>query len=108
MTEQNQTTQPANISYAALKFDAEGYRNYVRDMGLSCDQEDALLEAIWLIVVGVLDAAHGFHLKPASHKDENPLVPDSDRVLRSIIITKEQRARDARAEESLNAAGKDS
>lgn len=98
MTEPNDNTRtPPKSAYAALKYDPEKFRGHVNDMGLSLSQQDALLEDIWLIVIGVIDAAFGSRPFSAPAKT---LAVDSGSVLRSIINLNEQKQKTAKAEEA--------
>ena len=65
--------------FPVLTFDADDYREHVRDMGLSESQEDELLQALWSIVVGFVDLGYGIKTKNrlemallnASNKDDD-------------------------------------
>src|ERR1700754_5216433 len=56
----------ADAAGTALLFDPEKFREHVQDMDLSTKQQDALLEAVWLIVVGVIDLGLGFQISSAA------------------------------------------
>jgi hypothetical protein len=106
MTEHTATnTTPA---YSALKYDPEAYREYVSDMGLSSSQQDALLEAVWLIVVGVIDFGFSAAQFSECRTDQKTLVVDSNAVLASIITSNKQDAEDAKAGDGLSARRMDS
>ncbi len=96
MTERSDPTHhEAKSTFATLTYDPEKFRSFVSDMDLSPSQQDALLEDIWLIVVGAIDAAFGARHMAVAAK---PLAVDSSGVLRSIINLNEHKRRNARAE----------
>ena len=49
--------------YPVLKLDADDYRKYVQDMGLSRRQEDELLESLWAVIVGFIDLGFSVNTK---------------------------------------------
>lgn len=95
MTDQtaNQTTQP--LTYSPLKYDPELFRGFVQDMGLSASQQDALLEAVWLVIVGVIDLGSGQH--DSDRSDTKPLAVDSSSVLALVSTSKISNSEDAEA-----------
>ena len=95
MTAERTNPTQTTTAYTALKFDPATYRPHVCDMGLSGSQQDALLEAVWLIIVGVVDS--GFSPRRISEvsSDAKTLVVDSASVLESITNSNQQIAEDA-------------
>lgn len=45
--------------YPVLTFDADDYRDYVRDMNLTEEQENELLRTLWSIIVQFVDLGFG-------------------------------------------------
>jgi hypothetical protein len=98
MTEQTNTSTAASPTYSPLKFDREQFRKYVQDMELSVAQQDALLESVWLIVVGVIDLGLGLHPFCNSVADSKPLAVDLSGVLALLSDSKTSDQKDATAE----------
>lgn len=95
MTDQaNTTTQHAEAAYGPLQFDPDIFREYVREMDLSLEQQNALLEAVWLVVVGVIDIGFGTHVQDSGSK---PLAIDSSSVLTLLSTSNIPNAKDAKA-----------
>lgn len=103
MTEHTQTT-PAP-EYAGLRFDADAYRDYVSDMGLTLSQQNELLEAVWTVVVGVVDLRYNL-LGPEFKGGEIPLAADSPAMI--SLLTSEKENRNGAAIDSLAAGKEDS
>ncbi|EKS35385.1 hypothetical protein HMPREF9696_02657 [Afipia clevelandensis ATCC 49720] len=106
MTEPKDTTEPsAREAYSPLKFEPSLYREHLQGMDLSPSQEDALLEAVWLVVVGVIDrgAAH-----TCRGSDSNPLAVDSSSVLGLVSTSKRSNSEVAQAEDGPRARRMDS
>jgi hypothetical protein len=107
MTDQTNTPNTsAGDTYRPLQFDPAPYREYVQGMDLTVSQQDALLEAVWLIVVGVIDMGSG--LSGTGWLDSKPLAADSSSVLGSISTSKRSNAEDAVADDGPHARRMDS
>jgi hypothetical protein len=52
----------SGAGFPALSFDPAEYRKFVEDSDLSEAQQQELLEAVWVIIVGFVDL--GFHIHP--------------------------------------------
>lgn len=78
---------PEVPSRPALKLDPESYRQFVSDAGLSRAQEDALLEALWTIIVSFVDLGFGLHPIQQVAGDISILDVDSAGVLASTDIS---------------------
>lgn len=97
MTDQTATPHQTTASaYSPLKYDPELFRPFVQGMDLSASQQDALLEAVWLVIVGVIDLGFGQHGSGPS--DSNPLAVDSSSVLALVSTSKTSNAEDAKAD----------
>ncbi|MHC4049316.1 hypothetical protein [Bradyrhizobium sp. 25ACV] len=93
----DQTKTPDTHTYSPLQYDPEVLREHVRDMNLSTEQENALLEAVWLVIVGVIDLG----LSPASQGTHSkPLVVDSSSVLALLSTSNMSNTEDAKADGS--------
>lgn len=53
----------------ALTLNVDDYRHYVEDMGLSPEQEQELLEALWTIIVSFVDLGFGIEPVQQAMKD---------------------------------------
>lgn len=82
-------TEPPTTQHTKISFDREAYRSYIRDMGLSAQQQDALMQAVWSILVGVMDfcVEHG--------ASETPLAADSSAVISFLTTSKTNEPEDA-------------
>lgn len=96
MTDQTANTTPTHPAYSPLKYDPEIFRDFVQDMDLSASQQDALLEAVWLVIVGVIDL--GFSQHGSGHPNSNPLALDSSSVLALISTSNASDTEDARSD----------
>lgn len=94
--------QPA----APLRYEPEAFREYVQDMGLTPAQQDALLETVWLVVVGVIDV--GLEANQTDILGSNPLAADSSRVLALLSTSKTSDTKDVRAKFKPGATRTDS
>jgi hypothetical protein len=99
--QQDRATAESSARYAALRLDREAYRPFVEGQSLTADQEDMLLEAVWLIVVGVVDLGFDF---PATADHQLPLAADSSAV---ISFIQSQKIEKHDAAESFSEAGED-
>jgi hypothetical protein len=97
MRDQTETTGLSAPAPATLKYEPEAFRGYVKDMDLTSAQQDALLETVWLVVVGVIDM--GLGLKEAASSDSNPLAADSSSVLALLSTSKTSKPQDVRDSE---------
>ena len=52
---------PPGLAFSPLRFDAAEFMKFVEDWELTDAQAEALLRAIWDIVVGFVDIAYGLH-----------------------------------------------
>ncbi|MCK1463089.1 hypothetical protein IVB34_33210 [Bradyrhizobium sp. 2] len=104
MTEQtnHQTTEGA---YRPLKLDREAFRGFLEGMDLTSAQEDALLDSVWLIIVGIIDLDPS---QKSSACDSKPLAVDSSSVLAFLSTSKITNAEDAEAAAGPSAPRMDS
>jgi hypothetical protein len=70
--------------FPALHFDAAEYQRFVDDSDLSPAQQQELLEALWVIIVGFVDL--GFHVHPVQmaldvNNNRAAVAPGSQAVL---------------------------
>jgi hypothetical protein len=77
-------------------------------MNITPAQQDALLEAVWLIVVGVVELAPHYHEFRDSPEDANGLAAESMAVLASAITSEKPKAEDAVADDGPPARKVDS
>jgi len=96
MTEHTDATPTPQPRHTALKYDPEIFREFVQDMDLSASQQDALLDAVWLVIVGVIDLGFGQHI--SGNSNSNPLAVDSSSVLAFVSTSKTSDAKDAKAD----------
>ena len=84
---------PADTRASALVFNPDDYRGFLADGGLTPAQEDRLLEALWVVMVGFVDYSFGIHpIQQAGadvHKRRGELEPDSVGVIVSAHTFKE-------------------
>ncbi len=96
MTDQTAAPNTVPPAHSPLKYDPEVFREFVHDMDLSPSQQDALLEAVWLVIVGVIDLGFGQHI--SGNSNSNPLAVDSSSVLAFVSTSKTSDAEDAKAD----------
>lgn len=69
------------VGAPALAFNPDNYRSFLAEGGLTRPQEDALLNALWLVVVGFVDLGFGIHPVQQANASVNnrrgKLEPDS-------------------------------
>lgn len=70
-----------------LRFQREKYREHLNEMDLNTAQQDELLDAVWLICIGILDIAFMPDGDSKFAAPVNPLAADSADVLRSSITS---------------------
>lgn|GEM_PF-5513135 len=106
MNDQTETTGFPAHRAAALRYEPEAFREYVQDMDLTPAQQDALLETVWLVVVGIIDI--GLEANQGDGPISNPLAVDSSRVLALLSTSKTSNTEDARANRKPSAPRTDS
>lgn len=97
------TTPTSNTRHTALRFEPEAFRQYVQGMDITTSQQDALLEAVWLIVVGVVELAPEHHHFPEFLLRTQALEADSPSVLASDLTSDITNTKDAKASSETSA-----
>lgn len=78
-----------STGFPVMTFDADDYRDYVRDMNLSEDQETELLRTLWSIIVQFVDLGFGIEsvgraVKHAAEQSELAPTPEGKNQERKI------------------------
>ncbi len=71
-------TSPTPTTPTKLSFDPERYRENLSDLGLTTQQENELLEAVWVLLVGIIDFQFNISKSLAT---QLPLAGDSSAVV---------------------------
>ncbi len=96
--------------FPALTFNPDDYRAHLEGGDLTREQEDALLQALWLVVVGFVDLSFGVHPiqqgRADVHKRRGMLEADSARMVSCAHAFREMSDNtDAAAPDQGKAAG---
>lgn len=81
-------TNVSQTGWRPLVLDVDAYRPHLTEYALTQTQEDQLLQALWSVMVAVVDVRFRLH-RAASRKDSTNDIP-LDRILAGMLASPEE------------------